>query len=112
MSKGFDIPSNKHLGNPHNYWNAPQKNSTKNVAVKEPMQWIPIDRNKDGFATDNCVNTMLDKLPFLAVMQYNEHGVEQFFDIVTQYNIADYMGDITTKTRYTHYLPIPQAPVI
>lgn len=29
MSKGFDIPHNKHLGNSHDYWKAPQKNSKK-----------------------------------------------------------------------------------
>ena len=29
MSKGFDLPSNKHLGNRHDYWLAPQKNSKK-----------------------------------------------------------------------------------
>ena len=36
MNKGFDIPSNKHLGNSHDYWKAPQKNCTKIIAVKEP----------------------------------------------------------------------------
>lgn len=29
MSKGFDLPSNKHLGNSHDYWLAPQKNSKR-----------------------------------------------------------------------------------
>lgn len=34
MSKGFDLPSNKHLGNSHDYWLAPQKNS-KRLTEKE-----------------------------------------------------------------------------
>lgn len=35
MSKGFDLPSNKHLGNKHDYWKAPQKNSKKIVLPKK-----------------------------------------------------------------------------
>lgn len=46
MSKGFDIPSNKHLGNSHDYWEAPQKNS-KQIIIQS-MNWIKItDRMPD-----------------------------------------------------------------
>ena len=34
MSKGFDLPSNKHSGNSHDYWLAPQKN-TKKIVLPE-----------------------------------------------------------------------------
>lgn len=36
MSKGFNIPHNKHLGNSHDYWKAPQANS-KQIVV-QPLQ--------------------------------------------------------------------------
>lgn len=35
MSKGFDLPSNKHSGNSHDYWLAPQKNSKKGMIDNE-----------------------------------------------------------------------------
>lgn len=37
MSKGFDIPHNKHLGNPNDYWGAPQKNSHK-IDLNPPQE--------------------------------------------------------------------------
>ena len=33
MSKGFDIPHNKHLGNSHDYWKAPQANSKQSCST-------------------------------------------------------------------------------
>lgn len=82
------------------------------MPTENKMEWIKIERDKDGFATEECINKMTDNLPIVIVEQFNEHGIEQFYDIVTSYNIADYMGDMTIETKITHYLPILQAPVI
>lgn len=61
MSKGFDLPSNKHLGNSHDYWKTPQNNS-KQIVV-QPLQWLPIDRDESGFATEECLDKIFNNLP-------------------------------------------------
>ena len=106
MSKGFDLPSNKHLGNSHDYWKAPQKNS-KQIIV-QPLQWIKIDRDADGFATDKCTKEALEQLP-IVIRGYDELG--EYHHLLTEDSLeCDKMAIFKFKT-YTHYLPIPKLEV-
>ena len=72
------------------------------------MEWIKIERDKDGFATKECLEKMTSILPFVLLEQFNEHGIEHFYDVVTLVNVKYLMGDITTNVRCTHYLPLPK----
>lgn len=40
--KGFIVPYNKHLGNKHTEWNAPQVNSSKVIINPQPLNWIKV----------------------------------------------------------------------
>lgn len=75
------------------------------------MEWIKIERDKDGFATEECLDKMTRAFPFVLLSQFNEHGVEHFYDVVTLNSVDYWIGDITTNTRYTHYLPLPKLEV-
>lgn len=75
------------------------------------MEWIKIDRDKDGFATESAINRMFAHFPIVIATEFNEHGIDLFYDVVTHENFVDYMGDIQTKTRITNYLPIPKLEV-
>ena len=110
MSKGFDLPSNKHLGNSHDYWKAPQKNS-KQIIVQS-LQWLPIDRDENGRITDDCYYSMLDTLdthPCFVVSADLNHCD---YLIVTQLtNIGEWYDLVMANPHYTHYLPIPKSEV-
>ena len=75
------------------------------------MKWIKIERDKDGFTTEKCMIEMRNALPFCLLTQFNEHGIDQFYNVVTHNNVADWMGDIATNVRCTHYLPLPKLEV-
>ena len=106
MSKGFDMPSNKHLGKSHDYWKVPQNNS-KQIVV-QPLQWLPIDRDENGFATEECTKEALKQLP-IVIRGYDELG--EYHHLLTEDSLeCDKMAIFKFKT-YTHYLPIPKLGV-
>lgn len=105
MSKGFDLPSNKHLGNSHDYWKAPQANS-KQIIV-QPLQWLTIDRDEDGLATVECLDKIFNNLPCVVCSQ--TEGGYKYYNMVGEYfDMMHNREDIRTNTGYTHYLPIPK----
>lgn len=106
MSKGFDLPGNKHLGNSHDYWKAPQANS-KQIIV-QPLQWQPIDRDENGFATEKCTKEVLKHLP-VVIRGYDELG--EYHHLITEDNIECNRMAILKFETYTHYLPIPKLEV-
>lgn len=75
------------------------------------MEWIKIERDKDGFATEECLDKMTRALPCVLLSQFNEHGVEHFYDVATLVSIDYWMVEINTNTHYTHYLPLPKLEV-
>ena len=103
MSKGFDIPSNKHLGNSHDYWKAPQSNSKQ--IVFQPLQWLPIDRDENGIATEECLDRIFNNLP-CAVCSQTEGGYKYYNMVGEYFDMVHNREDIRTNTGYTHYLPI------
>lgn len=100
MSKGFDIPSNTHLGNSHDYWKAPQKNSKQ--IILQNIQWIKIERDRCGFFNGDVID-LFKYVPFI-IREYTERFGEYFY-MVTKDNFYEWSGDIDSKPKYTHILP-------
>ena len=74
------------------------------------MTWIKIDRDKNGFATEECLESMRKAIPFVYVFPCEEKDVyvavgdEQEFDMYKQ-------SFYTDSFCVTHYLPIPKLEV-
>lgn len=65
------------------------------------MEWIEIKRDKDGFATKECLNEMFKHEMFVV---RDEFGYDDYFLCQN----PDWRGEIERDTSYTHYLPIPK----
>ena len=66
------------------------------------MEWIKIERDKDGFATDECLNRMLKNTP-VALVCGNGYEI-----ISPEHDIAAWRGDIERGVKYTHYMVLPK----
>lgn len=108
MSKGFDLAHNKHLGNSQDYWKAQQRDS-KQIVI-QPLQWQPIDRDEDGFATKECLDKMFNNLP-CAVCSQTEGGYKYYNMVGEYFDMVHNREDIRMNTGYTYYLPIPKLGV-
>lgn len=72
------------------------------------MKWLPIDRDENGFATEECTTEALKQLP-IVIRGYDELG--EYHHLITEDNIeCDRMAILKFET-YTHYLPIPKLGV-
>lgn len=70
-------------------------------------QWKEIERDKDGFTTDKCLDTMFQELPILLWHNTDEDG-----EYVDRTKWADYAGDIQRDYHhYSLYMPIPIPPL-
>ena len=83
-----------------------EKSKDKILEKIKSQLWIKIER-KDGVATENALKEMIAKLPIVVVTQFNEHGIDQFFNVITR-DATDCMQFIAANPRVTHYLPIPK----
>lgn len=61
--------------------------------------WAKIGRDKDGFATEDCLDEMFANMPFL-IYDSRDNGIEA----VCQ---DDWRRDIDKHAYYTHWKPIP-----
>lgn len=61
--------------------------------------WAEIHRDKDGFATDECLYEMFDNMPFL-IYDRSDNDIEAVC-------CDDWLGDIEKHSYYTHWKPIP-----
>lgn len=61
--------------------------------------WAEIHRDKDGFATEECLDEMFANMPFL-IYDADDNDIES----VCQ---DDWRGDIDKHPYYTHWKPIP-----
>jgi hypothetical protein len=76
--------------------------------VTPPMQWIKIDRDENGFATEKCTKEALKQIPII-IRGYDELG--EYHHLLTEDSLeCDKMAIFKFKT-YTHYLPIPKLEV-
>ena len=70
------------------------------------MNWLPINRDENGFATEECLDKIFNNLP-CAVCSQTEGGYK-YYNFVNEYlDMWHNREDIRTNTGYTHYLPIP-----
>jgi hypothetical protein len=68
------------------------------------MQWIEIKRDKNGFATEECLNEMFKHEMFVVRDKYEILGYEGYF-LCTNPGLR---GEIYRDKNYTHYVPIPK----
>lgn len=70
------------------------------------MTWIKIDRDENGFATEECLDKIFNNLPCAVCLQ--TEGGYKYYNFVNKYlDMCHNREDIRTNTGYTHYLPIP-----
>lgn len=84
-----------------------EKSKDKILEKIKSQLWIEIERDKDGAATKNALKEMIAKLPIVVVTQFNEHGIDQFFDVITR-EATDCMQFIAANPKVTHYLELPK----
>ena len=73
------------------------------------LTWIKIDRDENGFATEECLDMMFQNLPM--VLHHNKMGGG--YDALnpqTESLKLYFREGVKTSKTYTHYLPIPKAP--
>ena len=71
------------------------------------MKWIKIDRDENGFATEECLDKIFSHLP--VVLHHNKMGGG--YDILNPQtkSLKLYLREgVKTSKAYTHYLPIPK----
>jgi hypothetical protein len=74
------------------------------------MTWIKIDRDENGFATEECLDKMFSHLP--VVLHHNKMGGG--YDVLNPQNekTKDFFRyKLRESNVYTHYLPIPKLEV-
>lgn len=77
--------------------------------VTPSMTWIKIDRDENGFATEECLDKIFEKTP--VVFKTNiKGGTYEVANPSGKTISAVWREGIRTHNCYTHYLPIPKAP--
>lgn len=75
--------------------------------VTSSMQWLPIDRDESGFATEECLDKIFSHLP--VVLHHNKMGGG--YDVLNpqKESLKLYLREgVKTSKTYTHYLQIPK----
>lgn len=67
--------------------------------------WIEIKRDKDGFATEKCLNEMFENT--LIVVARNQRN-RVYYDVIKRENQEYWRGEIEIDKIYTHYMIIPE----
>ena len=81
-----------------------------NQIVVQPLQWLPIDRDENGYTTEECLDRIFNNLPCVVCSQ--TEGGYKYYNMVGEYfDMTHNREDIRTNTGYTHYLPIPKLEV-
>lgn len=78
--------------------------------VTPSMEWIKIDRDENGFATEECLDKIFSHLP--VVLHHNKMGGG--YDVLNPQtdSLKLYFREgVKTSKTYTHYLPIPKLEV-
>jgi hypothetical protein len=85
--------------------------NTEIMDNRKVMKWLPIDRDENGFATEEClrkIEACYEKEIPVAIA-YVSYGTD--YDVITpSSDIQGWLADIHNSAKYTHYLPIPKAP--
>lgn len=89
-------------------YTTPQKNSKR--IVVQPLQWLPIDRDENGYATEECLDRIFNNLPCVVCSQ-TEVGYKYYNMAGEYFDMNHNREDLRTNTGYTHYLSIPKLEV-
>lgn len=76
------------------------------------MEWIKIERDENGSATEECLIKIEDfyEKDIPVVIAYKNYGMD--YDVITpSSDIQGWLADIHNTAKYTHYLPIPELEV-
>ncbi len=73
------------------------------------MTWIKIDRDENGFATEECLESMRKATPFVAATRIQNQFVYHL--IKGERDFIVYKEIIYSGRDVTHYLPIPKLEV-
>lgn len=66
------------------------------------MEWIKIDRDNNGFATDEALDKLYSQLPVVIAETIDD---VVYYYTITADNYMDWIADLSLRTRYSHYLP-------
>lgn len=68
------------------------------------MKWIEIKRDKDGFATEECLNEMFKNDSIVVTdCEYDRC----YLRYIVGHENGEWQNKIRKNEKYTHYLPIP-----
>ena len=76
---------------------------------KKEMTWIKIDRDENGFATEECLYKIRKSMPCSLAMKYQSTVV--YMSVNDERDFANKYDSIRTQETITHYLPIPKLEV-
>lgn len=73
------------------------------------MTWIKIDRDENGFATEECLDMMYKAIPFVVATRIQHQFVYHL--IKNERDFIVYKEIIYSGRDVTHYLPTPKLEV-
>ena len=73
------------------------------------LQWLPIDRDENGFATEECLDEIYKAIPFVVATRIQQRSV--YLLIQGKRDFTIYKETIYSGSDVTHYLPIPKLEV-
>lgn len=76
-----------------------------NQIVVQPLQWLPIDRDENGYTTEECLDRIFNNLPCVVCSQ--TEGGYKYYNMVGKYlDMQHNRNDIKTNINYKYYLKI------
>lgn len=74
------------------------------------MTWIKIDRDKSGFATEECLDKMFSRLPIMVAQKRSGESI--LYESICDLNdVYAWRGEIDRDADYIYYLAIPKLEV-
>lgn len=76
------------------------------------MKWMPIDRDENGFATEECLIKIEEcyKKDIPVVIAFDNY-CQDYTVITAALKLDAWLNSIRINSSYTHYLPIPKLEV-
>ena len=68
--------------------------------------WNTIERDKDGFATNECLDKIFETLP---IVVYNKR-LNEYSTIIDEELIYDWLCDIKEDTDFVFWMKVPELP--
>ena len=77
------------------------------------MEWIKIDRDENGFATEEFMDKLQDYFKKRIPVLFAYNSVITDYEVLSpnSYTTVNFLVTIRNDKTYTHYLPIPKLEV-